>query len=421
MPASKDQSLSDSLCELQDVIAAINELDLELLPRDWADEIWKEKFSQCPNALPDDYAEKFSILNSTESIEIMEQARQVIHKWLAKNASGYSWEGLGELDHKKLLALLFFYVKNATECSDDLDSIFLGIKAMDLYLDLLIIPGSKIFNIFHMPLYEACLAIFSLYKVLDDNTELTVPQAVALQQDLNDLLKSFKKFVSKFSLKNEDAMRKTLSNLAEVTRAERGLKIEGSGPINDRKSCLLYTKTAYDVMKCLCDEAHGRPCETSRLAFLHIFPNLSLVGGSAVPEMDKWTVQEKTVVRANALWFIQTCVASLGQPVIPNIKILIQHLTRSMPTRADERPKFIDLVVTLISLLPEVCIYFFLLQLVLIFTPGSVLRHAFMDIQRSFFKHNQPACCSPGTTCKIDLLEARRYGAIECDAIISCE
>lgn len=355
MPSTSQSSLSSSMNGINEVISALNELDLESLQQDWVGRIWKDKFTECPDALPEAYADKFSLTNV--SIEIITTAKKMIKNWLAAG-DGQTWEAFKELDYRSLLALLYFYMKNATNNSFDPSSIFLGISATDLYLNLLMIPGSRVYNIFHMSIYEVCLEDFLLYKELDRNHELTVPQAIAIQTELNNLLITFKEFVSKFSLKNEEALKLTLRTLADITRAERNSLIESSYNCNDKTSLLLYTKTAFEVLINLCEEAHGRPCETSRLVFVRIMPNLNLVGGSVVPGMVRWPAQEQNIVRANTLWFIKTCVSTIGQPVYPNIKILIHQLVRTMPTRADLRPKSIDTVLAIISLLPEVCISF---------------------------------------------------------------
>lgn len=291
-----------------DVISTFDAFELNLLDSEWVNEIWREKFTSSPDDLPDEYSEKFSLLNVTESIEAMKQSRRVIKKWLesdpASRAGGSaataSWTALQEVQHKNLLALIYFYVKKATSSCQNSVLVELGIKASEFYFSLLTIPGSSVYNIFQIALFETCMEVFNVYKYLDKvygsqearsqkrrksidedeclEDELTPSQQHSVLKMLNQLLLAFQNLIQTFSFKNHvEALKISLVILADLSRTERHAPLDVFTNSNDVSTFVPLARNAFLTMKDFCVEMHGRVSETIRLVLFRIMPNLSLV------------------------------------------------------------------------------------------------------------------------------------------------
>lgn len=302
-----------------DVIAALEKFQLDLIEKQWTDDIWSSEFTICPDDISEEFADKFSPLSYCDIVQVIEQANKIIHIWLAdptdlsgtdessstSHLMGPSWTSLQDVDYKKLLALIYFYTCKGQTNNQDTTLVHTCIKVSNLYFTLLIIPGSDIYKIFHLTLFEKCLETLTLHKFLEIATgrkikktqsskknedmssddeflemdeTLTLSQQLNVVKQLNFLLSTFQHLVKKFSFKKyPEAISMSLTILSELTRLERSSTLQEFSTNNTNTSFAPLSRNAYLTMKDFCSCLHGRPSEIIRQVLFYLMPNLTSV------------------------------------------------------------------------------------------------------------------------------------------------
>lgn len=406
-----------------DVISALDKFELDLIEKQWSDDIWSSDFTSCPDDLPEEFGDKFSPLSYCDIVQVIEEADKIIKLWLTNSTdttcsessmsnSGTpvcpSWTLLQDVKFKELLALMYYYTCKGQINNQDNNLVHTCIKATNFYFTLLIIPGSDIYKIFHINLFEKCLETLSLHKFLEIATgrkikkarslrksedissddeflemdeTLTLSQQQNVVKQLNFLMSTFQQFVKKFSFKKyPEALNMSLSILAELTRLERNSNLQDFSTNNTVTSFVPLSRNAYLTMKQFCTTFHGRVSEIIRLVLFYLIPNLTSVrtfkflnlvnsnsisffvsimchlyfqvGGLANPEINKFSQKELTNIRNIAVSFIIENIIPLGEDSQFGLKILIQQLCYNMIDRADYRSKATDMVLTILCKLP---------------------------------------------------------------------
>lgn len=318
------------MATVADVLAVLEKFELDLVDKQWSDDIWSNDFTSCPDELPDEFGEKFSPLSYCHIVQVIEEADKIINIWLTEgsantnpplstsaiqsdsestnscssSAIGVSWTSLQDVDYKKLLAVLYFYICKGQINNQDNNSVHTCVKATNFYYTLLMIPGSNVYKVFNMTLFEKCLETFSLHKYLeiatgrkikktkpkknggfssdeeflDIDETLTLSQQENVLKQLNFLLSTFQQLVNKFNFKKyPEAVNLSLSHLAELTRIERNSTVQEFCANTNNNSFAPLSRNAYLTMKDFCNSRHGRVPENVRLVLYYIMPNLTSV------------------------------------------------------------------------------------------------------------------------------------------------
>ncbi|KAK6627283.1 hypothetical protein RUM44_009760 [Polyplax serrata] len=388
-----------------DVIAALDKFELSLIEKQWTDDIWISEFTTCPDDLPEEFSDKFSPLSYCDIVQVIEDADKIINLWLTASVDAStlindadtsnssfsntslspSWTLLQEVNYKNLLALLYYYACKGQINNQDNNMVHTCMKATNFYFTLLTIPGSDIYKIFHISLFEKCLETLAMHKFLEIATgrkikksrsarksedmssddeflemdeTLTLSQQQTVVKQLNCLMSTFQQFVNKFSFKKHpEALNMTLQILADLTRLERNSNLHEFSTNNTITSFVPLSRNAYLTMKGLCSNFHGRISEIIRLVLFHLVPNLTSVGGLSNPEFNKFTQKELTNIRSIAVSFITENIIPIGDDASLGLKILVQQLCYNMIDRADYRSKATDMVLTILCKLPTELYY----------------------------------------------------------------
>jgi len=272
----------------EDVVLSLERLQLDIIDPQWVDSFWKEKFSSCPEDLPDDCTDQFGIDNFSELINQLGECRECIEKWLSlRNAedsvsgeNSIAWTSLQDVQYRPLLALLYFYIHSASENLTSAPWVLLGLESSQLYWSLLSIPGSSVFKIFQMFIFDASIEVLKTYKTFDSNDyDFTSEEEKIILKSLHSSLLHFGKLVERFSFSSYlEAVKNSLNLLVNLTRMERQVGVE-EFVRSKNASVTTITKLAYLTLKSFCNGTHGRVSEVVRLIFCRIMPNLSLVSG----------------------------------------------------------------------------------------------------------------------------------------------
>lgn len=306
------------MASVGDVFTALEKFELDLIEKQWAEDIWTSEFTSCPDDLPDEFFEKFSPLSYCDISQVIDQADKVINLWLnecsdtasdsestSSSIVGPSWTLLQEFDYKTLLSLLYYYICKGQIHNQDATAVHTCIKATNFYFTLLMIPGSNVYKVFHTTLFEKSLETFSLHKYLEIATRtkvkkvkqtnrndqhdsddeylemdetLTLSQQQNVVKQLNFLLTTFQELVNKFSFKKySEALNMSLNILAELSRIERNSTLQEFSTNSNSSSFAPLSRNAYITMKAFCSNKHGSVSEIIRLVLYYIMPNLTLV------------------------------------------------------------------------------------------------------------------------------------------------
>ena len=228
-----------------------------------------------------------------------------------------------------------------------------GLLAASVYLDLLAIPGSNAFRVFHPVLYSRALDSFKLLWRLaarrgsprkpsraaddelgveeDEEEALEPAEAARLQRLLAGLLGDLQLLAERFSLRHgAESLEDTVQTLVEVTRADGG------------RSSLAHN--AFCCLTTICRPLHGSVTRSVALVMRALIPALLMVGEQPPRVL--------TATRDQAVRFVGQLVRAAGALAEPALQTLVQNVCVRVPERAEQRQRGAQAVMRLLRLMP---------------------------------------------------------------------
>ncbi|KAG8315963.1 Condensin-2 complex subunit D3 [Homalodisca vitripennis] len=385
-----------------DIYDLFSKFELDLLPRDWVQNLWKDDFSEAVE-FPTEY-EMF--LENTDISELMTTASSFIREWLesadsSSNASrmsvsdnrssmnssvvdSNSWQNLisNNVQHKALVAMLsIFVLRGKTEKQFEVKR--LGLIATDFYLMLLAIPGSQVFHIFNPILYSHAVENLKICSVLtgssgsskpapkkrrgkhqddddceddeevhndsDDEGELVPSDRAKVVKLLNNVLTDLSFTLKRFQLKGQDdSLLITIQILILITRLERNSSsIFSKSPPHNSPSYLAYK--AYKILMDLGCPEHGDVEDTVRFIMREMMSGFLIFDQKGL----KLTPKEALVIKDHSINFVRNLLIYLKDSAFNGVYTLIQHIIVRIPDKADLRTKGVQVVIELLDVFPH--------------------------------------------------------------------
>ncbi|XP_037089796.1 condensin-2 complex subunit D3-like [Pollicipes pollicipes] len=313
------------------LIDLLNNYATEALDPKWVEAVVDADYTEC-DALPTQFEEQHAQTNWAsllkETGRVCRAAVLLVPVPLECSADGSVlersaassalWTALAEngVRHTHLVALLFYFMYTGQKSTASLEDRHYGLLSASIYLNLLAIPGSNAFRVFHPVMYSRALDSFKLLGHLaarsgsprktsraedelldeDEADEMALEPAAAarLLRLLHGLLRDLQLLVERFSLRHgADSLEETVQTLVSVTRLE--------------------TQPA----------ASGRPAAAGLAALPH-----------------------------NAYCCLTALVAAAGVVADPALLTLVQNVCVRVPERAEQRQRGAQSVVRLLWLMP---------------------------------------------------------------------
>lgn len=386
-----------------DIYDLFSKFELELLPREWVQNLWKDDFSEAVE-FPTEY-ELF--LENTDIGELMSGANSFIKEWLESGENGNSsfhcrssnshtmnrsslnasvvdaksWQHLitNNVQHKALVAVLsIFILRGKTEKEFEIKR--LGLIATDLYLVLIAVPGSMVFHIFNPILYSHAVENLKICNILINSSTSSKPAAkkrkgrhedddfededegndsdgegTFLPSDKSTIIKMMSKVLNnlhftlqKFQLKGQDdSLLITIQILILITRLERSSStILSKSPAHNSVSYL--SCKSYKILLDLCCPDHGEVEETVRIVMRELMPGILIFDQKNL----KVSPKEGLVIKDHSMQFISNLLKSIKYSGFAGVYTLFQHLCIRIPDKADLRAKGVQVAMELLDILP---------------------------------------------------------------------
>ncbi|CAH1394077.1 unnamed protein product [Nezara viridula] len=356
-----------------DVLDAVRELHLNLLPVDWVDHLWSKDFAGEKN-IPDEYDSQMPNVNYSF---LMDNLAEAIEGWdSGHNSSNMafkkSWHTLikNNVEYKGLICLIsvFLDIENKEPKKA---TYVLAFSASRLYIALLSIPGSLACNIFNDTLYDLVLTIFTNSFSLipkksankknkkkkqdrmeedtdkdDSVSELSEWDKQDVLQRLTVMLDGLSLCLRELSLKGEDeSLALTVKTLVKMTQLEWQTNVFQHSPKPNTVGDVILK--SYNVLQQLCNSDHGEVELTIKTIMKFFLPtlvineeNIKMAGRSNFSSYD------------NTIVFVSRLLDNFQKDALYGVKAVIQQLCVRMPDKADIRVKAIPQVVQLLGFLP---------------------------------------------------------------------
>ncbi|XP_043235483.1 condensin-2 complex subunit D3-like [Amphibalanus amphitrite] len=365
-----DNSGMDAIqAETAQLLGLLNKYETELLSTAWVEGVIDTDYTEC-EALPARFEEQhiqtnwISLLTETGRV-----CRSVVQQTAAPSdtsadasvlerssaPSGF-WTALAEsgTQHKHVISLLFYFMYSGQKSDASFEERQAGMLAASVYLDLLAIPGSNAFRVFHPVLYSRALDSFKLLSALtarrgggarrpsraaedelgveEDEEEVMEPaEAARLLRLLAGLLGDLLLLTERFSLRHgAESLEDTVQTLVEITRAD-GVRPE-------------LTHNAFCCLTSICRPLHGSVTRSVALVLRALIPALLMVGEQPPRAL--------TAGRDLAVRFVGQLVRSAGVLAEPALQTLVQNVCLRVPERAEQRQRGAQAVMRLLRLMP---------------------------------------------------------------------
>lgn len=352
-----------------DVLDAVGELHLNLLPCDWVDSLWSNDFVG-EKKIPEDYDSQMPGVNYSV---LMDNLAEAIDGWdSGHNSSNMSfkksWQTLikNNVHYKGLMCMISIFIEVETK-----ESYSLALSASRLYFSLLSVPGSLACNIFNEILYDKALMTFTnsislipkksiskkakkkkhdkMEEDADKNdsvSELSENDKQDVLQRLSVMLDGLSTCLRELSLNGEDeSLAQTVKILVKMTQLEWQTNVFQHSPKPNSVGDVILK--SYNVLLLLCNPDHGEVELTIKTIMKFFLPtlvineeNVKMAGRSNFSSYD------------NTIVFVSKLLRNFQKDALYGVKAVIQQLCVRMPDKADIRMKAIPLIAQLLGFLP---------------------------------------------------------------------
>lgn len=341
----------------------LRELQLNDLSENWTDAIWSKEFLAFDDDVPEDYS---SLLRQDRVKRAYQRSISTLKCLLegdersTDSNSSISWQTLvNYVPVRKTLALLGYLMYRGIDDSASDSERDNYLTATSFYFTLLAVPGSSAFRIFHPNLYERAIDTFNLSCHLTDQPEtqqdydddetneppvlkLTKSQKEKLTEGLNNVMYNFILMLKSFSLsENSTALQSTISHLLEVAKLELQVNHFETKKTLNRASLTALSYNAYVALSELCDQRHGPTTITVKIIMHHLLKYF-MANYTELP------ARGLAVFRETIVSFLHNLLKSF-KDATAGVNLLISHLIKRCPERADARQRQANIVVYIIN------------------------------------------------------------------------
>lgn len=339
---------------------------LDKVDKKWVQTVWDNEF-----IIFDDIDDEYlSCLQSNGMSILLRDTSEILKQWVAENNNfdvtniNASWQTLlsWNVNPHSLLPVLGYFIKIGQDQGANEDYRQICLRSTSLYLTLLSVSGSSVYQIFHENLYKKaldtlgfsahllpsdkkmCLNIENLYlsqkefnKISQSQKKTTLIKGLnAVVYDLILLLKS-----SSWSFRGyKRSLESTVNILVQITRL--GTENNPTSPPSSGSLSTLI-QNAYAALQLLCQECHGSTETTIKLIIKSMMQNFLLNGGNL-------SVKLTSVVRNTSVQFLKTLLEDYREKAETGVLILIQGLIMNCPERLELRQKQATIIVKLINI-----------------------------------------------------------------------
>ncbi|XP_069677382.1 condensin-2 complex subunit D3-L-like [Periplaneta americana] len=359
-----------------EVVNAVDKLNLESLDSDYVESVWAQEFMG--DVLLQDYCEEYYQENG---VKILNRIIIAVDKWqnydftvpsdskcrLNEEEEGRSWKQLIDLNlnYKALLSLIWHFINDGEKNKCEKVSRTLATKASCLYIKLITVSGSRVYNAFHPFLCFKCMSVLKFASMLtpkrkksrknnldssDDwnNVQLSSHEALFLAEELYLLLGSLKLFLLKFSLESqEELLEEIIERLIETTRLEVTTPLL-TLPVTSRSEIAAVTSLAlrcYDALECLCSPLNGEVEDIVIMMLKHLLPSFLLSDHDL-------SFREQCMIKEHSLHFVKFMFSKLGPIMYRGLTILVHHVFTRIGEKAEVRQKGKETIVSIMGVLP---------------------------------------------------------------------
>lgn len=387
-----------------DIYDLFERFQLDTLSTEWIQCLWKDDFSEAV-----EFPAEYELCSNNVVIEeLMSTASQFIKDWLnredptndtftesrpstssalnrsslnSSRVNSRSWQTLisNNVQHKAIVSVLsIFILKGKTE--KHFEDKLRGLIATDLYLILLAIPGSQVYNIFNPILYSHAIENLKVCSIFNSSNSKAKPTSKksrgrdveeeeeegeennhddeedwapsdkaklvkVLSEVLNDLLFTLKRFQLKGQ---DDSLLITIQILILLTRIERTSTLLLSQSPKKNTTTYLASK-AYKILLGLCNSDHGEIEETVKNVMREMMPGFLVFENKVLKLIPK----EAIVIKDHSVNFVLYLLKYLKDPAFCGVYTLLQHICIKIPDKADLRAKGVQVVMELLNVLPH--------------------------------------------------------------------
>ncbi|XP_011308695.1 condensin-2 complex subunit D3 [Fopius arisanus] len=354
-----------------DPLRIIDSLHLEKLPEAWVSSIWDGQFLILER-LPEDYRLQVEDLDGIlgEVIKVLKTSMRKTRRDDPEDSQEavVSWQTFTakKVNARSLLAVLGCLMKigHNQDNEDARQSCLLGTS---LYLTLLAIPGSSVYEIFHENLFQLALdtlrlsealvtptkrsktpqELEELYEEDDHTTGLSHTQKHNLMMSLNTIMYEMIVFLEEFNLLDiPRSLEAVIGALIDVT------KLGGDGTVQTPKknappsaSLATLTHNAYAALKATCHPRHGPIPITIKLIIKKI---LTFMTQNCYNDLNTKNLAN---VRKTTIHFLSTLVEPHQEATEAGILILVNQIMIHCSKIADDRRKEVAMIIDLIRIL----------------------------------------------------------------------
>ncbi|XP_044003799.1 condensin-2 complex subunit D3-like [Aphidius gifuensis] len=348
-----------------ELIKVFDKFMLNRVDKTWVQTVWDNEFIIFEK-IDDEY---LSCLQSNGIGLLLRDTSKIIKHWVAKNNNfeatniNASWQTLRSwnVDPHCLLPVLGYLIKIGQDQEANEDYRQICLRSTSLYLTLLSVSGSSVYQIFHENLYQKALDTleFSTYVLPSDKkmylnfenlclsekefNKISQCQKTTLIKGLNAviyelilLLKS-----SSWSFRGyKRSLESTVNTLIQITR----LGTENnptSSPSSGSLSTLI--QNAYAALQLLCQECHGLTETTIKLIIKSMMQNFLVSSGNL-------SVKLTGLVRNTSVEFLKSLLEDYKKKAETGILLLIQGLIMNCPERLELRQKQAIIIGKLINI-----------------------------------------------------------------------
>lgn len=356
-----------------EVLEAVGELHLNLLPVDWADQLWANDFVG-EKKIPEDYYSQMPGFNYSL---LMDNLAEAIDRWdSGHNSSNMSfkksWQTMikNNVEYKRLVCLISVFIDMEKEETNKINY-SVALSASRLYISLLSIPGSLACNIFNEILYGKALITFTnsisliphkshnkkskkkKHDRMEDDPEKNDLESGLSELEKQDVLQRISVILDglaiclrDLSLNGEvESLAQTVKSLVKMTQLEWQTNVFQHIPKPHSVGDIILK--SYNVLLLLCNPDHGEVELTIKTIMKFFLPtlvineeNVKIAGRSNFSSYD------------NTIIFVSKLLGNFQKDALYGVKAVIQQLCVRMPDKADIRVKAIPLIAQLLGFLP---------------------------------------------------------------------
>ncbi|XP_053384703.1 condensin-2 complex subunit D3-like [Mercenaria mercenaria] len=385
------------------IVELLSVIPLNKLSEEWVKSVWESDFTDAENI----NEEVFLDTDSSTLIETLDSILACLDHWIDDEIDEGLWTLLveSEISLKAVISFLAHLLLVGHKKSADLTQKQIGILAGRTYCKLVLVPGSRAFNIFHPELYEKTADFLKQFITLgsskttkrkrsvtpvkssqakrngksrrkkqsnetsledgiedfgasqngddisDDEIQELAPQEISkLRKQLHVLLVDMVTFLEKYSLRQSvSSGYHSVQVLAPLTRHDAEM-FDGNFDTSVAMMRQSVPALAFKCLQSLCSQLHGHVGSLMNATCKYLLSNLlMLIGDKSVQTVTK----QLQVTRDHAISFICILMKQCGERGLASVRTLLQQMCTKVTDRAEYRAKVAQAVVTIAKEMPN--------------------------------------------------------------------